>query len=64
VTDTRPLALDVIRAEVDALTALHHEELTVSGRPTGECEECGWTWPCRTRRAADAIRAAIEEPTQ
>lgn len=30
----------------------HHKEIGIAGTTSGDCNECGWAWPCPTYRWA------------
>jgi hypothetical protein len=36
------------------IAQMHHKHVDESGGTTGDCNECGWGWPCPTYRWATA----------
>ncbi|MEU0940380.1 hypothetical protein [Embleya sp. NPDC005971] len=44
------------RAHLARIAGAHHKEVTAGGTTSGDCTECGWTWPCPTHTWATTKR--------
>lgn len=41
-------------ARADKIVEMHHKQVDAHGGTTGDCNECGWSWPCPTYEWARA----------
>lgn len=56
-------ALSEARVQLAEIAAWHVQETADGGMVGSDCAECGWAWPCRTRRMADGAHEDLTEET-
>jgi hypothetical protein len=47
-TGESPVA-ENLRGRLDRIAEAHQRCIDTSGANSGDCQECGWTWPCPTQ---------------
>jgi hypothetical protein len=40
---------------LDKIASMHEKQVGAGGTTTGDCNECGWAWPCPTYRWATEL---------